>query len=221
LRCPEIRGKGNIDSVLTHLSRYLNEFDDKSRLTIKYIFTAENFNSEELQGFVEKILYYKLTSPLFQISCDFRVESPDKNLIYGLYELASRLHFIGVKYVFFDDLIRDRLNLTPDTADKVIAYLDSKGLPTDRIYSYTNATQLILWGKGLQSNWYINNTSYGKAGNIVNQIASFSEIESLDTAKIRIMPSGVQSIYPQKRSKNAPVYRAGTLIPFITPVILA
>jgi glycosyltransferase involved in cell wall biosynthesis len=191
----EIRGKGNIDSVLTHLSRYLNEFEDKSRLTIKYIFTAENFNSEELQGFVEKILHYKLTSPLFQISCDFRVENPDENLIFGFYELVSRLHSIGVKYVFFDDLIRDRLNLTADIADKVVAYLDSKRLPTDRIYSYVNTTKLVLWGRGLQSNWYINNTSYGKAGNIVNQIASYSEIESLDTAAIKVMPSGVQSIY--------------------------
>jgi organic radical activating enzyme len=191
----EIRGKGNIDLVLSNLVKYLNPVEDKSRITIKYIFTNENFGSDELQAFVEKISLYKLTSPLFQISCDFRTESPDIEIIYGFYELVSRLHSIGIKYVFFDDLIRDRLDLTPEIADKVILYLKTMDLPTDRIYSYSSNFKLVLWGKGLQSNWYIKNTSYGKAGNVLSQIASYSDIERFDNERFKIMPSGIQSIY--------------------------
>lgn len=202
----EIRGRGKIDLVLSNLVKYLNQVKDKSRVTIKYIFTKENYGSDELQAFVEKISLNNLISPLFQISCDFRVESPDIEIIYGFYELVSRLHSIGVKYVFFDDLIRDRLDLTPEIADKVMSYLKTKGLPTDRIYAYSSNFKVVLWGKGLQSNWYIKNTSYGKAGNVVTQVSSYSDIEGFDEEKVNIMPSGIQSIYEIiKNIESSPV----------------
>lgn len=202
----EVRGKGKIDLVLSNLSRYLAVVNDKSRLTIKYIFTKENHGSSELQAFANNILQHKLISPLFQISCDFRLESPNDELILGFYELASRLHAIGVKYVFFDDLIRDRLDLTRDIADKVITHLKSKDLPTDRIYSYASDEEVVLWGRGLQSNWYIKNTSFGKAGKVITQISSYSDMVGLDEERIWLMPSGIQSIYEiLKNIESSPI----------------
>lgn len=191
----EIRGKGNIDLVLANLANYLNSTEDKSRVTIKYIFTKENFNSNELQEFVNKISAFGITSALFQISCDFRIENPEDKFIFGFYELASRLHSIGVKHVFFDDLIRDRVDITPSMADKVISHLNFKNLPTDRIYFYSSNSKVILWGKGLQSKWYSQNTSYGKSGKILAMVSTFSDLEKLEYSEYEIMPSGVQSIY--------------------------
>jgi glycosyltransferase involved in cell wall biosynthesis/sulfatase maturation enzyme AslB (radical SAM superfamily) len=211
----EIRGKGDIDAVLTNLALYLNGVQDKSRITIKYIFTTENFESEELQAFVEKISFHNLISPLFQISCDFRVENPGIEVIFGFYELVSRLHKIGIKYVFFDDLIRDRLDLTPHIADSVISYLNSKDLPIDRIYSYSSNSKVVLWGKGLQSNWYIQNTSYGKAGNVIAQISSSCDVDLLDHSKINIMPSGIQSMYEILKNIESSPVRARLVCPVL------
>jgi len=211
----EIRGSGKISLVLENLVKYLIPIQDKSRMTIKYIFTKENFGSDELQSFVEKISDHNLTSPLFQISCDFKVESPSIEIIYGFYELVSRLHSIGVKYVFFDDLIRDRIDLTSEIADKVMSYLETKGLPTDKIYSYSSKLKVVLWGRGHQSNWYIQKTSYGKAGNVVTQISSYSEIEEFDKENINIMPSGIQSIYEIIKNIESSPVRARLVCPVL------
>jgi glycosyltransferase involved in cell wall biosynthesis/organic radical activating enzyme len=202
----EIRGKGKIDLVLANLARYLGAIEDKSRVTIKYIFTNENFHSDELKEFVSKISSNGLTTPLFQISCDFRIENPEDEIIFGFYELVARLHLIGIKYVFFDDLIRDRLNLTSEMADKVMMYLRGRDLPTDRIYSHSSNAKVVLWGRGLQSQWYINNTSYGKAGRILAEISSFSDLNNLNYSECKVMPSGIQSMYEIiKNIESSPV----------------
>ena len=63
-----------IETVLNNLKKYADSVDDKKRIIIKYIFTENNFDTEELKNFIEKIVNFDLINSIFHISCDFRIE---------------------------------------------------------------------------------------------------------------------------------------------------
>jgi predicted transcriptional regulator len=96
----EIRGKGEIETVLNNLKKYADSVDDKKRIIIKYIFTENNFDTEELKNFIEKIVNFDLINSIFHISCDFRMEVIPERIIQAIYELGSRLLNVGANLVF-------------------------------------------------------------------------------------------------------------------------
>jgi organic radical activating enzyme len=204
----EIRGRGEIETVLSNLKKYSDSIDDKKRIIIKYIFTENNFDTQELKKFVEKILNFSLINSIFHISCDFRIKVIPEKTIQAIYELGSRLLNSGANLVFLDDLIRDRIILNKTIVKSVLNYLKKIKVEDKNILSYkdSNMKKVILWGNGRQSEWFIKKTTYGTHKGILFNIADEKQlIKNFNLDKnIKIIPAGVQSIYEiQKNILNS------------------
>lgn len=192
----EIRGKGEILKVLENLKRYNEHIVSPENLTIKYILTEDNHSSSELDEFVRLLSEYGFQKNFIQISCNFLMEKPSDTMLYAIYELSAKLLTNGFKFVYFDDLIRDRLKITDTIADEIIEYLNRNGLMHERILSYRSNKQVVLWGDGYQSKWIKHNTSFGRHGNIIKVISSETELvheEKID-GTLSICPSGIQQL---------------------------
>ncbi len=189
----EVRGKGNIKEVLKNLSIYSNSMSHPENLTIKYIMTEDNYHTEELQEFVSTLLSYNFENNLFQISCNFKLEEPTKEMILSIYELAARLLCSGFKNVFFDDLIRDRLDLHDDIAAEIIKNLESLKITHENIVSKFSQKKVILWGNGYQSTWIKTKTTFGRSNQIVQTISKTDDIIEISDDYI-ICPAAIQSI---------------------------
>lgn len=189
----EIRGRGEMNKVLENLNTYKKSINYSENLTIKYIMTEDNCDSSQLDGFVQAIKSYGFQDNFIQISCNFKLETPNESMTYAIYELAARLLNGGFKFIYFDDLIRDRLHLSREFANKILEFLKDKNLSHTNIFSHNTDKRVILWGSGYQSEWIKNQTNFGKAGKIVKIISS--EKELVETPEdILICPSAVQSL---------------------------
>ena len=195
----EIRGKGEISSIVQNLKSYHEALPDKRRLTIKYILMPNNCSSSELSEYVQRISKGGLIDSLFQISCDFTLSSPSQDLVLAMYELATRLYSAGAQSVFFDDLIRDRVSITPEDKFAVLKHLRDRGMTTDFIFQPDSSEKIVLWGHGLQAHWYSKNTTSGRSGKILGTVGNAMQFQELvendETAGLRIVPAGVQSMY--------------------------
>lgn len=195
----KVRGKGDIDVVFSNLKNYSKVVDRKEKITIKYIFTHDNYSSTEIISFVDLISTNDLRSAIFQISCDFRLSHLDMHIIKGIYELSSRLLSIGARIVFFDDLIRDRLKLDKNISDEIYNYLESVEVSTDFLLTYRSNKTVVLWGTGDQTRWILNNATFYQTNRklFVSDEQALIEIKRQlsPLEKMVIVPAGVQSTY--------------------------
>lgn len=202
----EIRGKGEIVKVLENLKIYNEKIDAPENLTIKYILTEDNYYSEELEEFVRVIKEFGFENNFIQISCNFKLETPTEEMTYAIYELAGRLLNSGFQFVYFDDLIRDRLNLSKEMAENIIEFLKSKNLFHKNILSHHSNQNIILWGDGYQSKWIKNKTLFGKTGNIFKVVTNADELSDTElNDNIIICPAAIQSlpeIYKEIKKSN-------------------
>ncbi len=200
----KIRGRPGLAEVFENLRRYREIVCDPRRITVKYIICAENLASEELSGFVSNLVKYALVDSLFQISCDFNLECPEERVVSAIYELAVRLYEAGVSHVFFDDLIRDRVRLTPQHEIAVREHLLRCGLSQSYVFASTDIDFLVLWGIGKQSSWIMDHTNLGRSKRILAVVKSASDYHlsakqmieyGLVEERLKILPAGVQSMY--------------------------
>lgn len=203
----QIRGKGEINAVLGNLQRYHARLSDKRRLTIKYIMRPDNLASDELQAFVEKVTAAGLMDCLFQVSCDFTLPSAVADMVCAMYELGVRLYTAGARIVFFDDLIRDRVQLDVALVAMLRERLDRLGLQGDFVMSPDAPRAVVLWGLGKQSDWYLRHTTSGQAGLIRGVVGSCDDVlaqpDLLEVHDLCFFPSGVQSMYEIVRNIEA------------------
>jgi hypothetical protein len=200
-----LRGKSGLGDVLANLVRYQKALDDPRRLTVKYIVGVHNFSSEELQSFVEKVAATPLLNSLFQVSCDFTLDAPEETLICALYELALRLLQRGARFVFFDDLVRDRVRIDPFRANMVQKHLSTCNVGEEHLLTSETTDSVVLWGAGKQAEWLTRHTKTGHSGRIVGTVqdgsgyrellAKRSRNETDNDEPLGIFPAGVQSIY--------------------------
>lgn len=194
----KIRGAGNFDKVLENLELYREQITDPHRLTVKYIICTDNFETHELQSFVERINASNLKHCLFQVSCDFTVDQASDEMICAIYELAIRLKSVGCSTVFFDDLIRDRITITDRLYEIIRKHLGRLGLEESFILTAAIAKRIVLWGDGKQANWLLTSTVAGRTGQIVGVISDATEWFGSDFEKQAdtfLYPAGVQSMY--------------------------
>ncbi len=192
----EIRGKGNILTVMENLKKYSENIKSPENLTIKYILTEDNHSSYELTEFVNLLKQFNFENNFIQISCNFLLETPTDSMVYAIYELAARLLQNGFNFIYFDDLIRDRLKLSNKMADEILLFLKKNDLMHQNILSYKSTDKIILWGNGYQSVWIKNDTSFGKNGNILKIISNENDLTTNDKldSNIKICPAGVQEL---------------------------
>jgi len=200
-----IRGKPGLNEVMSNLVRYQKVLDDPRRLTIKYIIGSTNYSTLELQAFVEQLEGTPLLNSLFQISCDFTLDAPQEDLICALYELSLRLLKQGARFVFFDDLVRDRVRITHDLAQSVREHISRNHLDEQYLLSADFKASIILWGIGMQAEWLSLHTLTGKSGRIIGTVQDSNEFSKIykDNKdelvsienQVVIFPAGVQSLY--------------------------
>ena len=202
----EVRGKGDIHKVLENLKKYKKNINSEENLTIKYIMTEDNYFIEELKEFVNLLKHYEFEDNLIQISCNFMLEEPTQEMIYSIYELAGLLLNNGFQFIFFDDLIRDRLKLDKSDAEKVINHLNKNNLMHENIVSHLSDICVILWGDGYQSKWIKNKTNFGRANKISKIISNKLELDIEDVEEnMVICPAAIQSlpeIYKEIKKSN-------------------
>lgn len=189
----KIRGKGNLIQVLENLQKYNSQIKNSENLTLKYITTNDNSNTDEIKEFVYLMKKYKFEKNFIQISCNFLFEKLEEHIIFSIYELAGRLLNEGFEFIYFDDLIRDRLNLNDEMADKVINYLVNNKIYHENIMHYKCDKNVILWGDGFQSKWIKNNTTFGKTNKIIKTITNKNELNQITFGNNTVLcPSAVQ-----------------------------
>lgn len=194
-----IRGRGTINAVLENLQKYQGAMSDFRRLTIKYIVRSDNCSSGELESFVAKIVSQNLIGSVFQVSCDFQLNRAGMDVIKGIYELSTRLLKAGAHVVVFDDLIRDRISVDRVQLHEITRHLDALGLSNHFLVSADHPQELVLWGIGLQSEWYQNHTTAGEAGLLAAAVYNQDDLTKLGSEFLKsealILPCGVQSLY--------------------------
>ena len=79
------------------------------RVTIKYIFTDENYNLSELDAFIKNCEKYSLINCCFQISLNFKKDKIPYNILKSIIYLYGSLLSFGVNKIFIDDHIMFRL----------------------------------------------------------------------------------------------------------------
>lgn len=194
----KVRGKRGLLDVIDNLISYQKELDDPRRITIKYILGPNNYNTDELREFASLIADASLLNCLFQVSCDFTLDAPGDNLVCALYELALRLLNQGAKCVFFDDLVRDRVRMTPMRMTSVLKHLASLRIPTDFLWTPESEENLVLWGAGKQAQWLTQHTASGQSGlilKIIKNVDEYQEFIGQSSHFPLILPAGVQSMY--------------------------
>ena len=79
------------------------------KVVIKYIFTEGNLELNEIIKFVAKIRKMNLTKNVFQISTDFNDETINVKQLQLIVSMYGFLIEIGVRIIFLDDLVINRL----------------------------------------------------------------------------------------------------------------
>lgn len=193
----EIRGRGDLDTVLSNLHRYNRVIRDKQRITLKYIITYQNFSMSELISYVDLLSKYQLLDCLFQISCDFTIESPIDEMITAIFQLYCLLYEAGASFVYIDDLIRDRVSIT----DELYNNIESKISHFDVLCDLSGAMNYVVWGRGLQADWLTKHTQLGRSGLIKEVVSNSVEFENfitkhdINSGSVAIIPAGVQSTH--------------------------
>jgi poly(ribitol-phosphate) beta-N-acetylglucosaminyltransferase len=147
-----VRGAKRFEKVLNNLRQYSAVNPD--HVTIKYIFTDDNYQIDELEKFVEKIIIHDLFRCNFLISADFKIEDLNDKKILSLMILYWLLHKKGILAVTFDDHVYKRIN---EIGLKYLSISDGLNLPKEYIelIGDINASvkahkdkDIIVWGVG-------------------------------------------------------------------------
>jgi glycosyltransferase involved in cell wall biosynthesis/organic radical activating enzyme len=155
-----VRGRPKLKEALSNLKRYASA--SAAKVTIKYIFTEDNSSIDEVRAFISLICDFNLIGCNFQISSDFKKENislDDAVLMIVMYGLLSNA---PCRVVYFDDLLRIRLDEVNAHSEKLI-----KSKIVDMGLAYVLADKssyksVAIWGAGWQAKYLLEKTSFFK-----------------------------------------------------------
>jgi MoaA/NifB/PqqE/SkfB family radical SAM enzyme len=101
-----IRGRDYFDKVMSNLVEYSKT--NSKRITIKYIFTPDNCELNQIDKFCEEVKGRGLLDSYFQVSVDFKQEWLTEELLQASIYLYLNLRKIGVYHVYMDEHIWQR-----------------------------------------------------------------------------------------------------------------
>ena len=132
-------------------------------VTIKYIFTEDNFDSNNLIEFVKNIKTHNLINCNFLISVDFNKETLREEIILSIISLYFQLSSEGVNAISFDDHIFRRVREVGRNLSNHIDEIDKIGqqgkVLKDIIKRFKSGkNSVVIWGTGEFSK-YIYDTS--------------------------------------------------------------
>jgi sulfatase maturation enzyme AslB (radical SAM superfamily) len=159
-----IRGSFKLKEVLSNLKRYASA--NVTKVTIKYIFTEGNSSIDEVKSFISLIQNYKLTGCNFQISSDFKKEKIILDDVISMIAMYGLLYDAHCRVVYFDDLLRIRLDEANANSEKLIK---SKIVEMGFAHFLANKSSyksVAIWGAGWQAKYLMEKTSFFKSVNI-------------------------------------------------------
>ena len=121
----KVRGRDKFFDVFENLKTYSSI--DPSKVTIKYIFTEDNCEEKELEGFVNNCLKYNLINCCFQLSLNFKYEDLKLSILKKISYLMGLFKKSGIKKFFCDDHISSRFKkLNSKEKYEILNYLKNK-----------------------------------------------------------------------------------------------
>jgi len=186
-----IRGFDRLERVFENLNLYAQ--NSPNHVTIKYIFTNENYFEDELQQFLLKIIDNKLGKCNFQISFDFTQEFISQEVMQSIIFLYSRLVDLKVPSVFIDDLVWQRISKTLNLNDEFLISLNTAHL-TQYIASPELYPKVIIWGTGTIADNIASKSSFFRKSQIVNFVTNDKHVlakgfKVINGIKIPVLPT--------------------------------
>ena len=151
-----IRGNDFFYKVLSNLKLYADCNSDN--MIIKYIILNSNCSLQELQSFVKEIRNFGLCNCTFQISCNFNKMSICYEEKLGAIVLYCLLKEVGIKIVYFDELLRERICVIPEELVQIREYLNQNNI-SDFIAS-EKRNNIVIWGSDNQIRSLLNRTIF-------------------------------------------------------------
>ena len=142
----KVRGRSKLKDVLENLKIYSSV--DSSKITIKYIFTNDNSDYEELNKFIENLVQYNLLNCNFQISFDYKKDKIDLIRLKSICYLFGKLIQQGCKRIFLDDHVVSRfVTLDQKLVNEIKDFLKIHSME-DVIIDNLKEKDLIIFGAG-------------------------------------------------------------------------
>ena len=187
----EVRGLNAFHKVLTNLKKYSEKMP--RNVIIKYIVKENTLAASEIDSFIKAIVRYDLQKCYFQISGDFRDEVLNEEEIAAMIHLYNKLVNTTNSYIFFDDLILQRLplNYNKGFLSKLDSNLIKRGLSTCDYLSEKSPQleHLAIIGTGAQARVIARKIKYFSNGKQVYFVdpTNLLEVNEIDGLKLLSM----------------------------------
>lgn len=156
----KVRGRPKFYNVFENLKYYSKI--DPTKITIKYIFTDENYEEKEIDGFVENCKKYELERCNFQISMNYKDDHLEFKMLKSIAYLFAKLHNNGIKKIFLDDHIMLRFGSLKEDELKEIKFYLSKYHSNHILLDPNKIKDLIIYGAGNIASEIIKKTNFFK-----------------------------------------------------------
>lgn len=156
----KIRGKNSLRHVFENLRRYAEV--NPSLVTIKYIFTEDNAEADQIIAYAQLIQEYGLEQCNFQISSNFKEEAIAVDSLVQMVLMFKQLSEAGCRVIYFDELLRQRVGQLNEADDQ---YLRGRLMQLNAGHILADATMtesVVVWGAGHQASLLIQNALFFK-----------------------------------------------------------
>jgi hypothetical protein len=102
----KVRGVDAFEKVFSNIRKYYDAAG--GGVIIKYIFTDDNFNFEEIDNFLKQINKHELNKCDFQLSSDFKAQELNNEQALSIIHIYKELVKNGANSCHFDDHLRPR-----------------------------------------------------------------------------------------------------------------
>ena len=142
----KVRGRDKFFNVFENLSKYSKIDSDK--ITIKYIFTKENSNENQLTKFVKECVSNNLQNCAYQISMNYKYENLSLNMLKKASFLMNELKKNNINKFFPDDHIASRFKKLSEAEKKeLLEYANKKNI--EKIFiNHSKIKNLNIYGIG-------------------------------------------------------------------------
>lgn len=155
-----VRGRQKMREVFENLEKYSKI--EPTSITIKYIFTDDNYKEDELLAFVENCKKYHLENCNYQISLNYKNKNLELQILKSIALLFFFLSKNNIKKIFVDDHIMIRFStLNKKYLNEVKIYLNNHKA-SKIILDPIIIQDLIIYGAGKIAEQIISKTNFFK-----------------------------------------------------------
>ena len=171
----KVRGRDKFFNVFENLSKYSKI--DPSKITIKYIFTEENSDEEELINFVKHCVSNNLNNCAYQISMNYKYENLSLDMLKKVSFLMNELKKNNINKFFPDDHIAARFKKLDKIEKKQLLDYSNEKRIENIFLNYGKIKNLNIYGIGDIAINILNKT---------NVLDVFDEIQLFDSDSSKV-----------------------------------